>query len=780
MKPPIIVSMVLALVLSAVAPAQAQWLHDPFQPLTVCNVHSANQAVRGAVADGSGGAFVFFLDARAGNDDVYATHVLVSGALDPLWPAAGLVVCNDASSPTELTAISDGLGGAWVGWIDARSGAAQAYVSRVQANGTIASGVTANGTRLTPSSTQAQSNLSLTADATAGLFVTYEFAYGPSDHDIGTARLGLNNLIAWSGVAANSSANQTRPRSVLTPSELIVGYVETDSTLMIARINRSTGTLIAASSQITSLVGDYALAYDGETGVIIGASAISIGKYALYMQHFYPGVVTYGYLYGSGAVPYSMVAIVPGTSGRFWFSYTNSNDLYAFPLTLANSGPGPIVKLISGGIYPVVASDGRGGLLAAQTSGWAQSVRLMANGQIAPLFAAAGASGLPTMQRRGFVYTRALVADGDGGLLLFGDDQIAGATPYSLGIMQHVDKWGAFNGEPSGLAVKDVAADQGGKVRLTWNASYLDAFYPNPISQYRVWRQVVASPALAARPVFDPEAPAVEEPVIGAVRYAAGPNATTIAWEYLGAQPANALPQYSFVAGTGQDSVGTNAYDNAFMVEALHGTYGVTWQSSSVTGHSVDNLPPVTPAPFAGAVIAGATNMHWGPNHEPDLAGYRVYRGTSAAFVPSPANRVTETPDTTAIDAGVGYWYKLSAIDTHGNESGYALLSPTGTLDAPGDVTPRELALTLASANPVRGSVALRMALPHAGAVRVAVYDVRGRIVRVLDQGARDPGTYALRWDGRDASGAAAGQGVFFARLEADGRVLTQRLVRLD
>jgi len=35
-------------------------------------------------------------------------------------------------------------------------------------------------------------------------------------------------------------------------------------------------------------------------------------------------------------------------------------------------------------------------------------------------------------------------------------------------------------------------------------------------------------------------------------------------------------------------------------------------------------------------------------------------------------------------------------------------------------------------------------------------------------------------WDGCDASGRPARAGVYFARLDAGGRVLTQRLARID
>ena len=129
------------------------------------------------------------------------------------------------------------------------------------------------------------------------------------------------------------------------------------------------------------------------------------------------------------------------------------------------------------------------------------------------------------------------------------------------------------------------------------------------------------------------------------------------------------------------------------------------------------------------------------------------------------------------VDVGpAGSFYKLSAVDVHGNVSGFALLTPTGTTAvAPG--APLALAFSLASANPGHGGATFRFALPSACVVRLAVFDVLGREVRVLADGAAGAGEGSVRWDGRDAAGRASGDGVYLARFSAQGRELTTRLV---
>jgi flagellar hook assembly protein FlgD len=78
--------------------------------------------------------------------------------------------------------------------------------------------------------------------------------------------------------------------------------------------------------------------------------------------------------------------------------------------------------------------------------------------------------------------------------------------------------------------------------------------------------------------------------------------------------------------------------------------------------------------------------------------------------------------------------------------------------------------------NPFNPSTALRFDLPEAGAVRLSVYDVGGRLIKDLADGAYPAGSHAVIWDGRDAAGRAVASGSYFARLQAGGRQTTVRM----
>lgn len=61
--------------------------------------------------------------------------------------------------------------------------------------------------------------------------------------------------------------------------------------------------------------------------------------------------------------------------------------------------------------------------------------------------------------------------------------------------------------------------------------------------------------------------------------------------------------------------------------------------------------------------------------------------------------------------------------------------------------------------------------------VRLAVYDVGGRLVATLLDGAVTAGRHAAEWNGRDSRGREAGSGVYFARLESPAGVEMRKLV---
>ncbi|MFO7651239.1 MAG: C25 family cysteine peptidase [bacterium] len=103
----------------------------------------------------------------------------------------------------------------------------------------------------------------------------------------------------------------------------------------------------------------------------------------------------------------------------------------------------------------------------------------------------------------------------------------------------------------------------------------------------------------------------------------------------------------------------------------------------------------------------------------------------------------------------------------------------TGIADpTAGARVPTRLGLT-ASPNPFRSAASARLNLPVAGRVRVAVYDVSGRVVRTLVNGEMPAGTHSLRWDGRDEGGRRVANGTYLFKAETGAGVVTAKTVQL-
>lgn len=89
-------------------------------------------------------------------------------------------------------------------------------------------------------------------------------------------------------------------------------------------------------------------------------------------------------------------------------------------------------------------------------------------------------------------------------------------------------------------------------------------------------------------------------------------------------------------------------------------------------------------------------------------------------------------------------------------------------------------ALSAPRPNPAEsGLQELRLTLPATATVDVTVFDVRGARVRTIARGPFPAGTHTVGWDGSTADGGLASPGIYFARAEADGRVLTRKLQRI-
>jgi hypothetical protein len=81
--------------------------------------------------------------------------------------------------------------------------------------------------------------------------------------------------------------------------------------------------------------------------------------------------------------------------------------------------------------------------------------------------------------------------------------------------------------------------------------------------------------------------------------------------------------------------------------------------------------------------------------------------------------------------------------------------------------------------NPFNPMTEIAFAMPGAGHVRVSVFDVSGRLVKVVADGEYEAGLNQVMWDGTNSAGAAVASGVYVYRLEVGDESLEARMVLL-
>jgi len=120
------------------------------------------------------------------------------------------------------------------------------------------------------------------------------------------------------------------------------------------------------------------------------------------------------------------------------------------------------------------------------------------------------------------------------------------------------------------------------------------------------------------------------------------------------------------------------------------------------------------------------------------------------------------------------------------------MVEPTVVLREPGMLTLSQTDTRAANPAPAQGGSRLGSVFPNpcnpraqiefttgrGGPVQLAVYDLRGRLIRGLLNEPVGPGVFVVEWDGTTDSGREVGSGVYLLQLKADG-VLSGRRVTL-
>ena len=786
----------------AFAPRQATatlspWPHDPTNYTPIAPSPS-DQSLAQMLPDGAGGAYFLFTDKRSGTEDVYLQRVTALGTVAPGWVTSGVPVALFSSRKLEPQMVSDGTGGVIVAWADYRSGNGDIYGQRVLGNSNIAGGWPLAGLQIDGNANTDRRPM-LCTDGAGGAFIAWENSFSVTDTDVFGARVTAGGALTFS-TSLDFALTDARQIGIAPDNAGGFCVAYQDSSSLYSGRSQIFGE--HANSAGTVLVGPMIInlgtAYSHKNPQVVADG--SGGFWAVWLVNdVHSSFDLEGEHYGSNlqAAPGTSLGggsnltsqglwspdyrVAPDGTGAFLYSCTvviNFNEAsllgHAPPFTYGTYG-WPFN--VGSGSLPSITSDGSGGAIGAFFGNTLLARRITQNGGSVPHWGTNNVTvTAQTNVNNGAPWS---VPDPNHGAIL-GWTQSAFPNPNQV-YAQRIDRFGVLgNAEPTIASVADAPADQGGHVRLVWNASYLDADPLYDIGSYYIWR---STPAASANAAVRLGAKWIEQgeslpssPTPGRLfRHAVS---SAYAWEYVATQNANASPQYSYLAPTPYDSTGSGNRRTVFMVEARWNGVTAFWDSAPDSGYSVDNIAPSAPAQFTGQYMSGTSHLHWLRNGETDLAGYHLYRGISSSFTPGPSNQVASPPDTGYTDAaGAAYYYKLSAIDIHGNESLYATLLPDGIAGVPVGAPAPKLALAVVSANPMSHEAILRFDLTRSGTARLAIYNAAGQQVRVVAKEEFAGGEWIRRWDGVEANGVNAPSGLYFVRLEAEGKALVRKLV---
>lgn len=205
-----------------------------------------------------------------------------------------------------------------------------------------------------------------------------------------------------------------------------------------------------------------------------------------------------------------------------------------------------------------------------------------------------------------------------------------------------------------------------------------------------------------------------------------------------------------------------------------------------------DNTLPVELSGFTATLSMGnGIQLQWITQSETNLSGYRIYRGIAEELEAATmldtfieGSNTSQTQSYVYIDKELfepgTYYYWLESLDFDGSTSffGPAIVrfNPDGE---GGNTTPVTKGLDRVYPNPFNPSTTIRYGLTQNGPVRIDIHNLRGQLIRTIDQGNQAAGYHSYAWNGTAENGQRLGSGVYLIRVSINRETWTQKVLLL-
>lgn len=446
------------------------------------------------VEAGDPGEAIQCLDVRTGGSFRFqAQRLLGSGVLDTTWTPDSSPVCVGSAEGLAQRLIPDGTGGAFVAWVDHRDGLPDARLSRVDAQGAPMAGWNIEGLTLSPFRAS-RDHVTGCADGAGGAYVAWSEFRGAATSCIRLVRVGADGALlpGWpsGGVLVGSGGReQAHPAVAAVTGGVVVTWLERQSGRLGLRIQRlgadgiraagwgEEGTEVVAPPVSGHVSHHQVLARSGGDLRIVwreehaeGAAAIQAASVGISTPP--AGAVAARQL--SGEAVFQSEPAVVASAGHIFVAWTEqgsgSEGAYLQRLTASGEvdplwpATGVLVAQTSVGLDPpAILPESGGGALLAWTdrreiaSGDIYAGRVLGDGTVDPNWPA---SGTPVCTALGDQFRPTLAPDGSGGAIVSWLDATNGAVAgFLTASLQAIGP----------VELVETTLDPG-RVRLTWTA----------------------------------------------------------------------------------------------------------------------------------------------------------------------------------------------------------------------------------------------------------------------------------------------------------------------
>lgn len=227
-----------------------------------------------------------------------------------------------------------------------------------------------------------------------------------------------------------------------------------------------------------------------------------------------------------------------------------------------------------------------------------------------------------------------------------------------------------------------------------------------------------------------------------------------------------------------------------------HYEYQNYWNDLYYNSYTVNNTPPAAPTGLTVQQDAGSVTIMWDPgiDSRTPTAGlsYNLRVGTTPGGndivssmsapsgwrkVPRPGNAGTRLfYQVLNLPPDVYYW-SVQAVDNSFAGSPFAteqVLYYQVENDDP-QITP--ILRVSNSPNPFSRSTVLNLETRQPAHVKVTIYNLKGQLVRVLNDAALPAGTHQLSWDAKDDFARPVSSGIYTARIVSGSETITHKLM---